>query len=414
MPDRPLYRVNAFMFDKFPAVIFALILSTCLVIPFSIDIFLSGLPAIAAHFPGVHVSLVLSIALLAFALAQPFYGPLFDRFGRRPVLISGLWIYTLASAAVMLSDSYHGLLVGRFFQAIGGCSTTIGIIAVVRDTYQGEQLLKVTSIIMAMIGISPTLAPLLGSVLNDAWGWRASFVFLFILGCFFLLLIQGFFKESLAHKNLHALGFKNIFINYHHLATQEFFLMYAIAGGIAFSVLFSYFSLSSLFLINQMHLSLVSYGLLVAVNAIALIGMALLAPWLHHRLSLRILQCSSFVLMLFGGVSMWAINAFYAATPLHFMLPMFITTIGIGLVRPVSSTGIMQLAPNHLIGSTSSLFNFIVFIMGAIASAFSPLIIDTVSDLGFFIVVLSLIGLALPLFNKVITLRKLLTTVDNF
>ena len=382
--------------------LFAVILTTCLVIPFSIDIFLSGLPAIAHHFLGSNVSLVLSVALLAFALVQPIYGPLLDRFGRRPVLIIGLWIYTLASAQVMLSDHFTWLLVGRFFQAIGGCSATIGILAIVRDSYSGKKLLQVTSIIMAMIGISPTLAPLLGSVLNDQWGWRASFVFLFIFGGFFLFIIQVFFKESLAVKNKDALRVRYILSNYAYLAKQHGFMIYAINGGLAFSVLFSYFSLSALFLIDQMHVSLIHYGLLVAANALALIFMALLAPTLHLRFSLNHLMHFSFIIMLLGGVLMWLCNAFHPANPTTFMLPMFLTTLGIGLVRPVSSTGIMQHAPNHLIGSTSALFNFIAFILGAVASAISALLIDGIAHLGVYIVVISLIGLSLSLVNPYI------------
>ena len=382
------------------AYLFALILTTCLVIPFSIDIFLSGLPAIAAHFPGQDVSLVLSVALIAFALVQPFYGPLFDRFGRRPVLITGLSIYTLASFQVMLSDHYSWLLVGRFFQAIGGCSATIGILAVVRDTYQGAQLLRVTSIIMAMIGVSPTLAPLLGSILNNQWGWRASFVFLFILGAFFLCLISLFFKESLLVKNKNALGFKNIFGNYALLAKLPGFLMYSIAGGIAFSVLFSYFSLSSFILIEHLHVSLITYGLLVAANALALIIMALIAPRLHRYFSLNTLMHGSFLIMLAGGALMWLLNTFNTPTPATFMIPMFLATLGIGLVRPVSSTGIMHLAPSHLTGSTSALFNFIAFMMGALSCTISSLYIHSTPHLGLSIIVLSLVGLCLPWLNQ--------------
>ena len=258
--------------------IFLAVLSVCLVPPLSNDIFISGLPAINQHFPGANTALILSIALFGLALAQPFYGPLLDRFGRRPVLLTGLWIYTLASAQVMLTDSFTALLIGRFLQAIGACSAIITVFAIVRDTYQHDQLIKATGLIMAMIGISPTLAPLIGSLLNNVWGWRASFVFLFIIGCLFLGLIQFFFKETLLNKNTSALAWKNILGNYLRLAQQPNFLTYCILSGSSYSILFSYFNLSSLFIIQQMHFGLISYGLIVAVNAIAIITMAKLTP----------------------------------------------------------------------------------------------------------------------------------------
>lgn len=397
------------MQKKYYAIIFLIILSVCLVVPFSIDIFISGFPAMSRYFPGANVSLILSVALLGLAVAQPIYGPLLDRFGRRPVLMVGLWIYTIASAQVMLTNSFTLLLIGRVIQALGACSAIISVFAIARDSYHEEKLIKATSLIMAMIGVSPAIAPLIGSLLNTLWGWRSSFIFLFIIGVFYALLVQIFFKETLLNKNHKALVFKNIFSNYLLLAKTPGFLMYCLTSGFSYSVLFSYLSLSSLFIIEQLHFNLINYGIIVAINALAIVVVAIFAPQLAKILSLSFTIKLGLSIIFFGGFLMWGVNLYFPTNIYTFMLPMFITTIGIGLIRPTASASALQLSPRQIAGSASAFFSFVSFIAGSIATTISAKLIYHVSSFGLFIMIMAisaLLVMSIKLIKPVIELKS--------
>jgi len=380
--------------------IFSIIFTVCLVVPFSIDIFISGLPEIGQHFPGANISLLLSVALFGFALAQPFYGPLLDRFGRRPVLLAGLWIYTLASAQVMLANSFELLIIGRFIQTLGACSATISIYAIARDSYTEERLLRVMSSIMALMGISPAIAPLLGSLLNAEWGWRASFIFLFVMGCFFTVFVQFFFKETLTNKNREALTVKNIIMTYANLARNSKFLMYCVISGFSYSVLFSYFNLSPLFIIEQMHFSLISYGIIVAMNALAIVATTILIPMLAKKFSLLHIMRAGLMVILIGGVFMGLINVYLKPNLYTFMLPMGLTTTGIGMIRGTASASAMQLAAKQIAGSAAAFFNFITFVSGAFATIVTARLIHQIPGFGLFISLMALAGLGMMLLNK--------------
>ena len=122
--------------------IFIIALFSCLIAPFNMDMFISGLPEIGIYFKTENPSLILSVSLLGIAVAQLFYGPLLDRFGRKPVLVTGLWIFTLASTETILVHSFSLFLVGRFVQAIGACSAITAAFATARDIYDKEKLIN--------------------------------------------------------------------------------------------------------------------------------------------------------------------------------------------------------------------------------------------------------------------------------
>lgn len=378
---------------KIHSFFFYLVLSVCLVVPFSIDLFISGLPAISHAFPGADVSWILSIALLGIAIAQPVYGPLLDRFGRKPVLLCGLFVYTLASLEIILVHSFTALLIGRFIQALGACSAIISAFAIVRDCYHGEQLIKAMSTVMALIGVSPALAPLLGSILNNKWGWKASFIFLFGVGCFYTLLILFFFKETQREKNYHALSLVHIGRNYNQLIKSAGFLPYALISALSYGILFSYFNLSSFFLIAQMHFGLIAYGWIVAFNALAIIIMAKYTPAIVSKITLlRALQLGVLLIFL-GGIGMGLSSDYFGENLYTFMIPMFITTLGIGMIRPTAGAGAMHVAHHKMTGSAAALFNFISFIGSALATTVTAKIIGNVVDFGLFVIFMALAAL---------------------
>ncbi|EKY3198093.1 Bcr/CflA family multidrug efflux MFS transporter [Cronobacter turicensis] len=144
------------------------------------------LPAFAVIEADLHtapsaISASLSLFLAGFALAQLVWGPLSDRFGRRPVLLAGLGIFALACLGTVWVDTAGALLALRFIQAVGVCSAAVSWQALVTDRYPAQQARRIFATIMPLVGLSPALAPLLGSWILNHFSWQAIFVVLFAI-----------------------------------------------------------------------------------------------------------------------------------------------------------------------------------------------------------------------------------------
>ena len=156
----------------------ALLAAITALAPFSLQIFLPALPAIQASFavaPGV-VQLALSLSILANAVANLAYGPLSDRFGRRPVLLVGLAAFIAGSLGCALAPSIELLIGARVVQSIGGAAGMVLARAIVRDLYDRERSASIIAYLTMAMVVAPMLAPTIGAVLLDVASWRAIFV----------------------------------------------------------------------------------------------------------------------------------------------------------------------------------------------------------------------------------------------
>ncbi|ELY4094103.1 Bcr/CflA family multidrug efflux MFS transporter [Cronobacter sakazakii] len=147
------------------------------------DMYLSAFAVIEAdlHTAPSAISASLSLFLAGFALAQLVWGPLSDRFGRRPVLLAGLGIFALGCLGTVWVESAGALLALRFIQAVGVCSAAVSWQALVTDRYPAQQARRIFATIMPLVGLSPALAPLLGSWILNHFSWQAIFVVLFAI-----------------------------------------------------------------------------------------------------------------------------------------------------------------------------------------------------------------------------------------
>src|SRR4051812_10636617 len=162
--------------------------------PFSIDMYLPAFPKIAADFHTEIEKVALSVStyFLGYSLGQIIYGPLLDRFGRKPPLYVGLILYIIATIGCFTTSTIEGLWVIRFFQALGGCVGAVAAIAMVRDFFPVEKSARVISLLVLILGASPLLAPSVGSFIITAWGWHTVFIMLAAI-TFIILLLVFFF-----------------------------------------------------------------------------------------------------------------------------------------------------------------------------------------------------------------------------
>ena len=168
-----------------PGLLFAFALAAISFVgPLAVHLFLPVIPAVKAalHLSSSLAQLTFSIALFGMAFSTLFYGSLSDRYGRRPVLLSGLALFLVGSAISAFAVSVSTLVLGRLVQAIGaGCGITLGR-AIAQDVYGPQHLVKVIAYLTMAYTIGPMISPIVGGILIDAFGWRSAFAFALVFG----------------------------------------------------------------------------------------------------------------------------------------------------------------------------------------------------------------------------------------
>jgi len=334
--------------------------------PLSTDMYLPSLPAMKTDFGATvsQVQLTLSVFLAGFAVSQLFYGPLSDRFGRRPVLLFGIAVYGLASVACFLSTTIEGLIVARFFQAFGACSGPVLGRAVVRDVYGQERAAQVLAYMGSAMALAPAVAPMFGGYLQVWFGWQANFVVISIFAFVLIGLVFFLIRETNSHPNPEALKPARIVGNYAQLLKHREFLGYVLLNSFVFSGLFAFISGSSFVFIDIFELEPNIYGICFGVVVCGYISGTLLAGRFSRKLgSPRMLRYGSSLAMV-AGLLLAAIAYMGGNTATSVVAPMVLFMVGVGLVMPNSMAGAIGPFPK-MAGSASALMGFLQMTIAA-------------------------------------------------
>src|SRR6202020_859530 len=196
-------------------------------------IFAPALPAAAKdlHATPTALELTISLYILGLAVGQLIYGPASDRFGRRPVLLVGLSIFTIASIAGLFAPDTHTLILARFFQAVGGCSGLVLARAIIRDTSQTHEAARRLALTNLLVTAGPAVAPLIGAGLSSLWGWRTILMGLSALGVANFVLAWRILPET--HPEALFVSASRYARDYVGLLRSRQFLGYAIGGACA-------------------------------------------------------------------------------------------------------------------------------------------------------------------------------------
>lgn len=242
--------------------------------PFSIDMYLPGFPSIAAnlHTSVDYVAYSLSSFFIGICAGQLLCGPLLDRFGRKRPLCVGLVLYILASIGCSLSKSVEVLIALRFLQALGGCVGMVAPNAIVRDVFPVEENAKVFSLLILILGVSPILAPTVGSYIITAFGWPVIFIVLAVVTALILLAVIFWLPESKKADPTFSLRPKPILTGFVNVLREPQFTTYAFAGAIASAGLFAYLAGSPFVFMELYDVSEQQYGWIFAAIAAGLIG----------------------------------------------------------------------------------------------------------------------------------------------
>ena len=250
--------------------------------PLSIDMYLPSLPAIGRELGASAggVQLTLSAFFVGFGIGQLLYGPLSDRYGRRPMLLIGVSVYLAASAGAALAPDIAALALARFLQALGGGAATVIARASVRDRHSGAEAARMLSTLMLIMAAAPLLAPSLGAQLLLVADWRAIFLILAGWGALALLAVVFLLPETRPPEARIRAGLGSIFVNYARLVSERRTLGCALASGGAFAGMFAYISGTPFVFMEVFGVSPRTYGLLFAVHILAIMAGA----WTNRRL----------------------------------------------------------------------------------------------------------------------------------
>jgi DHA1 family bicyclomycin/chloramphenicol resistance-like MFS transporter len=328
--------------------------------PFSIDTYLPAFSGISASLGATPLEMqqTLSAYLFGFAFMALFHGAISDSFGRRPVVLWGLGVFTLASVGCALSQSIGQLI---FFRAMQGLSTGAGIViarAVVRDMYAPSQAQKVMSQITLFFGAAPAIAPLLGGWLLIHSSWHAIFWFLAALGVVLWIANYRLLPETLHPTQRQHFHIKNLLAGYWQLGADPRFLLLALASGVPFNGMFLYILSAPVFLGEHLQLQPQQFFWCFLVT----IGGIMSGAWVSGRVAGKLSQKrqirNGFVIMLCIGVVNLIANLLFTAHVSWALWPLGIFAFGWAMMVPVVTLLILDLHPDRR-GMASSLQMFI-------------------------------------------------------
>lgn len=363
--------------------------------PFAIDTYLPAFSAIAGALGAspVQMQQTLSVYLFAFAFMTLFHGSLSDSFGRRPVVLWGLAVFTLASMGCALSQNIGQLVL---FRALQGLSAGAGIVvsrAVIRDMFPPMQAQRVMAQVTLFFGAAPAIAPIVGGWLSVHLGWHSVFWFLTGVGLLLWLANWRLLPESLPPKDRQPLHMGHLLRGYWELGTSPRFMLLALASGVPFNGMFLYVLSAPAFLGELLELGPTQFFWLFLVTISGIMGGAWCSGRLAGRIPPKRQIRHGFVIMLAMALLNLGANLVLAPHVSWALWPIGIFSFGWALMVPVVTLLVLDLFPQRR-GMASSLQAFVgATANGLVAGVVAPLVMHSGVALAATSLALMLVGL---------------------
>jgi DHA1 family bicyclomycin/chloramphenicol resistance-like MFS transporter len=346
--------------------------------PLSTDFYLPSLPDIAralrTDVAGSQATL--SAFLVGFAVGQILYGPLSDRLGRRPVLLTGLAIFLAATIACAVSPTIEWLIGARFLQALGASGPIVLARAIVRDLYEGPRAGRELSRMGTIMGLVPAIAPVLGGVLHDFYGWRSTFLASLALGALLAAIVVLRLPETLRQREPSRLSIANILRGFRDLLRHRPYRAYIGLAALTYGGLFAFISGSSFVLMGHYGLSEIAYGFSFSFGVLGYITGTLIAQRIVGRFGLDGTIARGVACLAGGGALMLLLTLAGIGGSLAITVPMALYTAGVGLVLPQAQAAAM--APfGAKAGAASSLLGICQMTLAALIGLFVGQIVET-------------------------------------
>ena len=307
----------------------------------------------------------ITVYIMGMALGQLIYGPMSDALGRRPVLLAGLSLYTVASLLAFIAPSTDMLIGARLLQALGGCAGLALGRAIARDTATPENAVGSLALLNLMMMMGPGISPSIGSGLDAVFGWRSIFAALALMGLVTAICVWRLLPET--GRPTGQLNWHTVRTDYRTLLGSPQFLGFAIGGGGATTSLYAFIAAAPFIFIEQLHTSKAEVGLILGL---LMGGMALgnvLARQLIQRVSLDKLMLGGNLLSLACAGALLALTLAQQLNVVLAVSLMTLFTIGSGMTSPAALAKALGVHPN-LTGSAAGVYGFAQMAVGGICT----------------------------------------------
>ncbi|MDC9621890.1 Bcr/CflA family multidrug efflux MFS transporter [Xenorhabdus sp. XENO-7] len=340
-----------------------------MLMPLAIDMYLPSMPTIATNF-GVdagRVQMTLSSYILGFAIGQMVYGPMSDSLGRKPVIVGGVIVFAIASAACALSQNIDTFISMRFLHGFSAAAASVVINALMRDMFTKDEFSRSMSFVTLVMIIAPLLAPMLGGLMMVWFNWHAIFWSISIAGVITAFLVAFFIRETLPKERRQRFNLKTIFNQFAMLFRQRQVLFYILASGFSFAGMFSFLSAGAFVYIDLNGVSAQHFGYYFGLNIIFLFIMTMINSQCVRKYGAsKMLHFGVFVQFVMG---LWLL--FSTVLDLGFISLVIGVAIYISGISMITSNAMAVVLDDypHMAGTVASLAGTIRFSIAALVGA---------------------------------------------
>jgi DHA1 family bicyclomycin/chloramphenicol resistance-like MFS transporter len=345
--------------------------------PVTTDLYLPALPALRAHFNGSvsAVQLTLSVLMVSFGISQLVWGPVADRFGRRPVLLVGLTIYTVAAIVGALAPTMAILIAARAVQGIGMAAAMVCGRAMVRDLFEPHQGTHVMTQAMSVLAVISMSAPVFGAVLTSAWSWRAALLATAVFAAATLALIALRVPETVPQKQHNATRMRPLLSSYALIARHPSFITWTGLNSLGYAANFCFFSASSYVYIDTLGLSREAFGFVLGGASVAyLLGTFCCRRWIARSGVQASVRRAGWITLLAALVFLCPLMV-HGHTTWTLTAGLWLHLFGYGILQPCGQVGLAAPFPRRA-GSASALGGFAFALAAFLSSTWVGVISD--------------------------------------
>jgi len=338
--------------------------------PLSTDMYVASLPSIARWFAvsDYAAQLTLSAFMFGFAAGQLVFGPLGDRYGRRPIILIGLSLYLAGTLACLAAPSIEFIISARFIQALGAAASLVLSRAIIRDVYGTAGAAAVMALMGTIMGVVPLVGPTIGGFIEAYLGWQANFVFMLVCIAGVLSVIAFKLSETLDPAHIQPIRIQKILHNYGTLIGDRHFMAHVATAACCFAGLFAYISGSSFVFQITFDIAPELFGFLFGLGVFAYMLGTLLARRLAPSWPIPRVLLLGASIAAGGGLLMAFLAQAGVNDLLAVLLPQLVYSFSVGLVIPQALAGAIIPFP-HMSGTASAFAGFCQSGFGAVVGA---------------------------------------------
>ena len=362
----------------------------------STDLYAPSLPYLTDYFgtSAELMKLTISLNLIVYGFAQLIYGPISDRFGRRPVFLASIALFSAASIACGLAQSIDQLLIARVLQGFFAAAEAVMCLAVFKDLFSEKEQVKGFAIYGMAIALAPAVAPILGGYIHVLLGWEFNFYLTAGVGVFTAILIYLLLPESTI-PDPHALKLRSLLSNYYSILANRTFMVYGCLAGVALGLIYAFVTAAPFILISYFGVEIQHFGYYQAVIVIAFFFGSLLSTRLVDIWQSLLILNFGLIIMVIGVMLVVGFVFIGGLTPSTLVFGYLFIAFGIGPVFAVVPSKAMS-AVDRAAGSAASAFGALeIGMSGVIASMVSVFHDDTPNPFGIIVGLTGVVGIGL-------------------